>query len=530
MLVWDLDTGAAVVDVPTERIRSDGMAFDLGSTAPAWVALSEAGDVVQLYTLPDGRPWRTLPRRPGRCRLACAPDGSMLAIASYTEETIDIVDVDGDGTPRRTIMTPAGLRDLDWSDDGQLLAGALDESRIYVWSAERGEVVTTLVGHQAVVVQVDFAVGSHLLASYAWDNTVRLWDVDRGEPLLGPLRNAWLSGFADRLVTRGERGAGLWRVEPGHEYRMLEWIEPFAGPPDVSFGTDGRLVVTASRNGVHLWDARTATHLAAATDEASRGAGLTPDGRALVAAVAGELRLWPVTGAGADVELREPRTLADYGAIESMSLSPDGRSAISIVPDTIRLHDLVDGTDQEIPAFHGVATIPAVSGDGRWLFVGTWKGEPAQVIDLETMETVLELPGSHVRGRFSADGRWLAASTGREVTLYETGSWTLRHELLRDNADDLAGALAFDRRTGVLAACHSRFVVRLIDPESGRTLASLESPDGLAVTALALDPDGARLAAVTGTSVSHLWDLSMIREQLRPLGLDWEDPERPAGP
>ena len=87
--------------------------------------------------------------------------------------------------------------------------------------------------------------------------------------------------------------------------------------------------------------------------------------------------------------------------------------------------------------------------------------------------------------------------------------------------------MGFSRDGKMLAIAYSRYVVRLIDPASGRQLATLESPDPRHVSWLGFSPDGSRLAAASETNVIQLWDLRRIREQLAAMKLDWNLPPYP---
>ena len=74
--------------------------------------------------------------------------------------------------------------------------------------------------------------------------------------------------------------------------------------------------------------------------------------------------------------------------------------------------------------------------------------------------------------------------------------------------------------------------VRLVDPDSGREVATLDAGTGSSASffCLAFSPDGTQLAAGRD-HIIHLWDLRRIREQLAALGLDWDAPPYPpAGP
>ena len=70
-------------------------------------------------------------------------------------------------------------------------------------------------------------------------------------------------------------------------------------------------------------------------------------------------------------------------------------------------------------------------------------------------------------------------------------------------------------------------VLRLVELETGRTLARLESPDLCSVAAVAFSPDGSRLVVTTKdrpTPAVHVWDLRAIRKDLAGMGLDWDAP------
>ena len=74
-------------------------------------------------------------------------------------------------------------------------------------------------------------------------------------------------------------------------------------------------------------------------------------------------------------------------------------------------------------------------------------------------------------------------------------------------------------------------VLRLVEIETGRILARLESPDQQCDGVATFSPDGSRLVVTTNEPPCvHVWDLRAIRRRLGEMGLDWDQPPYPALP
>ena len=70
-----------------------------------------------------------------------------------------------------------------FNEEGSLLVTITDEGEVRVWSAETGEAVHQLVGHDdRRIVSASFSPGyDHLFATTSYDQTTRVWDVEEGE-------------------------------------------------------------------------------------------------------------------------------------------------------------------------------------------------------------------------------------------------------------------------------------------------------------------------------------------------------------
>src|SRR5579885_890309 len=102
--------------------------------------------------------------------------------------------------------------------------------------------------------------------------------------------------------------------------------------------------------------------------------------------------------------------------------------------------------------------------------------------------------------------------------LWEVGTWR--------EAGRIGGeSLGFSPDGRLVIVKDASKALRLVETETGRTLARLESPDLCDVGTAAFSPDSSRLVVSTpdGPAV-HVWDLRAIRRQLAGMGLDWDAP------
>src|SRR4051794_7696045 len=120
-----------------------------------------------------------------------------------------------------------------------------------------------------------------------------------------------------------------------------------------------------------------------------------------------------------------------------------------------------------------------------------------------------------------------AAGGGGDYRFYRVGSWQAGPVLPREALELIPGPMAFAHDGGVLAIARTLTDVQLVDPTTGRALATLLAPEPRQVSWLCFSPDGGRLAVATTGDHVRLWDLGLIRRQLTAMGLDWDQPPDP---
>ncbi len=526
--------------------RPTGFAFSADSRRFA----AARGKSLGLYDLATGKELKRFPLPALAHSLAFDPRGRRLAVGAAEGPNVHVLDTASGHLTTLTLgAEPVADQIVAWHPDGERLAvggAGSDGIRIQIWDVVGGRRLAFLEGHVQNVVALTFHPAGLLLASNSWDGTVRLWEPGTGREVLqlngGPFLSAprfsadgrWLG-----CVTDGGRGR-LLEVAPGREYRTLV-ARVDAGKGEYysgDFSPDGRLLGVALQQGARLWDVDSGREVAELPGAAKALLFRRKEGRTEVL-TGGERGLfrWPLHAGwfpGLPARIGPPVRLSE---LPYLAATPDRQTVVTTDRDNRAQIVYGDaGKGRQVAIAHaGHRGPPALSPpDGRLLATWGWHSPHVKVWQTRTGKLVRELPLWRTHVFFTPDGKQLVASREEEYLFYDVRTWEVVRRIPRVAAG-FPGHVAFSPDGELMALPVEPAVIWLVKRSTGRTVARLEDPLGDRPSWIGFSPDGTKLAAVaTHNRCVHVWDLRLIRERLKEMGLGgegWPDlPPAPSGP
>ncbi|WP_370943697.1 helix-turn-helix domain-containing protein [Amycolatopsis sp. cg5] len=378
-----------------------------------------------------------------------------------------------------------------------------------------------LLGHTNNVNSAAFSPDGKLLATGAWDKTVRLWDVtNTHHPIELPTLDAHddnvlavaFSPDGKTLATASwDKTAKLWDVT---DPRRIKPIATLTGHTDqvlaLAFSRDGKTLVTGSADDTaRLWNLadRTSKVLAGHAKDVV-AVGISPDGTTLATGSDDKtLRLWSSSGA----ELKS--IPVDPVLIRALAFSPTGHTLAGGEnggENRIRLWDVTDPaapTDLAVLGGHKMAVRALTfNADGTRLLSSSEDRTATvwNIADPRQPKAALTLTGHTdiVAGAtFSPDGRTVATTSDD----YTVRLWDIPGPVVTSGESDICRVtLTPDGRSLITSARDGK--VRVVDPAVPREITTLtDHTDG--ACAAAVSPDGSTL--YTGS-----WDHTVKRRDL----------------
>jgi serine/threonine protein kinase/WD40 repeat protein len=544
-------TGIAVqlwkLEQPTARlIRSEEKARHVDFHPDGrQFALAYNDGTIGLFDLPSGRPLgrplapNTLTREVG---VALHPTEPLVAVCSYFGRVVQMRHV-RTGKVVASLPQSGGATHVAWHPDGHTLAvGHAWPALILLYDRTTLQPYRTL---EAAGAYLTFNHKGDRLAANGWDATLGLFDVGTGQQLIetrGTVRR--FSRDDGRLAGGFQDGKlGIWQVGDSREYRTLvRQAMPKKGQYQaVALHPKGRLLAAGMSDGFGLWDLATGSELAfMPMTEGSNGVTdlrFEPSGALLTAGVSGLLR-WPVRADPKSPDrllVGPPERLLPRA--HNIGQSRDGRVIVVCNRAVGQWQAYAGGwilhadqsrdgrPNQPIRLDAGADIYPIViDPNGDWVVTVGFASGAAKIWDARDGRLVKKL-AEYGAGdpRFSPDSRWLF-SAGDGGRLFAVGTWEPGPRVGR------GGVFAPDSR--LMAVQHTTGLVGLVDRATGRELARLEDPGFQGMSRhFFTSPDGGKLIGLNnGIGLNKgisVWDLRLIRQHLKLMGLDWEYPELP---
>ncbi len=500
------------------------------------VALVYADGAIGLFELPGGRLLKrlspvTLTRE---VWIDLHPTEAIVAVCSNFGSVVQLRDL-GTGAVLAALPQDGRTCGVAWAPDGRTLAvGQRNPDRIRIYDRATLQVVRTLESNGSEPGL--FNPAGDRLVSTGWTGIVELFDAGTGNRLFTDRTSRSSIRFSadgQRLSGATKDGKlGSWQVGDGREYRTLvrQALPEKAGfYSSVSVSPDGRLVATVMTDGFGLWDLASGSELAFIPMPWGHVRVLfEPSGALLVLGPTG-LSRWPIrkeSGAAGPWVVGPPERLP-LPRGHALGQSRDGRVIVTCsraVDDQQPYAGgyilYADRPNQPIRLDPGADIVwIAVSPDGRWVITVVHQTGLAKIWDARDGRLVRQLTEFGAGyPRFSPDSRWLSTDVdgGR---LFTVGTW--------EPGPRLGGSGTFAPDGKLVALPAAGVGERLVDPATGRTLATLEDPNLQSIQGPVFTPDGTRLIGVGSRKGITVWDLRLIRQHLAELGLDWEAPPYP---
>ena len=296
-----------------------------------------------------------------------SPDGKTLV--STGDDSTTLWNLDNDKL--KTLRHQNWVFSLDFSSNGKMLASGGRDNTIKLWD-NNGQLLQTLIGHDAAIWDVSFSPDGKMLASASNDRTIKLWN---NQGLLYTLKGK--NGHADavhrvsfspnRIIASAgrDRKIKLWNNKGEFIKDLVDASKSEFDIVDISLSPDGKIIASANKNQeIQLWNSQgKLLHTLKGHRGEIRDISFSPDGKMLASASNDRtIKLWTSKG-------KLIRTInGDRDLVLSVAFSADGRTIASTSSyKTVRLWNLEGTLLHTIKGYKGEIWDVRFSPDGKTL-------------------------------------------------------------------------------------------------------------------------------------------------------------------
>lgn len=539
--IWHIPTGKTVF---SESVGGYGSGSDFSPDGRAFATCSADPCYIDIRSLPNAELQSRifLPSTPST--MAYHPHRPYLVVyraESKTKSRVEICDL---RTKQIILSIPwdSYVYSFSWSSEGDKLAAGCRDGSVRFFSIDldtrQHSPITTLDAHEVMATKVEWHPGGQLIASASMDGTTKLWSVETGSLLVS----------SDRIMTTFSRdgrrlgfNGGRWNLVGVDEYRSYRQPESDvtmeAGlnrrsgkTSQISFWEvhpSGRLMIGLNFFHAIFRDVVDDQPLAEIPFDGC-GFRFSPDGKWLYALStnAGVSRL-PVT-----VSETEDRVSFAIGPPEHLADSLPGTFVVGndevLVTSFLGSTQVFDRSSNRIRHVFSptrpMSFFCDLSPDSRFAATGRFKMSDVIVRETHSGQIVKKLETGGATVWFSPDNKYLVAAENGRYLFFETSTWELKREIQAVSGGVMPGAIGFSNDATSVAIEDGRHI-RLLKVSDFSQLATFSVPVGEVIDSIRIMPSQEFLV-VGGADENHthVWNLQMIRDQLRDLDLDWKIP------
>jgi len=494
-------------------------------------------DTLRVLSTDDFAELQRWPVEGGAFRVEFSPDGQRVLLSANRRRRLEVRN-SHDGAVEATLDLTSDCWQPMWNPaDGSVIVQCSAQP-LRIWRPETGEVEVKRALGANDLWHWCFGRGGELALTSGWQHLSMIWDLPNERLHVAiPGHGWWFSpddrhvGFVQHSFALEFQAMGIWEVACDRECRRLRIPGLRGRPRPAAVTPDGRMVCLPDPAGLTLWDARTGAVLALVPVD-SGGAWFTPRGDSLITYDALGSHYWPVREEGGVLHLGPPTRVTPGRELLLRAINADRTHLVCTDKEANVL--LVDLRDRTVVPSVNVSysnKAMALSPDVRILAEtmmhrGLMPESGVRVWSLETGELIRRLRPGHFYVEFSENGRFLLAHNQDEYYIWECATWEqVRHVSRSGEAPTTVQQTA----SGADAVPVGSERLIFLDPETTDVVLSLDIrlPD-YTVRFLPRDP----LLPITLDDEPYvlLYDMRLVRQRLRELGLDWDAPPYDVSP
>lgn len=437
-------------------------------------------------------------------------------------------------TEREIATAQEGVSSVAFSPSGELIATAAWDGTIKLWNAATGTFVAQLpTDEQSLTYSVAFSPDGKCLVS-AHFNDVVLWDISSRARIrtfdghnsivhrvrfsadgksIASVAGVGMKGMVDNTLR-------LWDVATGKQRLVLNPDDSEA--LDCACSPDNARIVSAGREGIAIWNTATGKRVRILDKTNARAAHVeySPDGKRIASSSGKAITVWDATTG------KSVANLSGHDSdVTTLAFSPDGQRLASASDDrTLCIWEVTTGSrTARVPAHagsvQGVAfdprgkAIASVGGDNLLML---WRTDIAD----DRLELMAFPPGGAVASvAFSPDGDSLAcAGSSTSISLWRLPSGKPTESLHGQQGGE-TGAVTWSN-DGTRVAHGSGTEIVIADDTLNHRVFGLEAayPANVPQTmkTLSLRADGRLLLSLDVSHALRLWDL-VARKEVKTL-------------